>query len=62
MKSLSKKIAPFLITLVVCFSGYSRKDPDYTIGFVAFISIFGMGLSVGMIIKSAIEHFKNKNQ
>ena len=62
MKSLVQKIAPFLITLVICFSGYSRKDPDYTIGYLVFIPIFGMGFSVGMIIKSATEHFKNKNQ
>jgi len=57
-----KKIAPFLITLVLCFSGYSRKDPDYTTGYVVFISIFGMGLSVGMIIKSITEHYQNKKK
>jgi len=62
MKSLLKKIAPYLVSLVICFSGYSRIDPDYTIGYVVFISIFGMGLSVAMIIKLASEHFKTKNQ
>ncbi len=55
-----KKIAPFLITLVLCFSAYSRKDPDFTIGFVVFISIFGMGLSAGMILKSLMEHFQKE--
>jgi hypothetical protein len=62
MKSLRKKIAPFLICLVLCFSGYSRKDPEFSINYVVFISIFGMGLSAGMIIKSATEHFKSQNQ
>lgn len=61
MNPLRKKIIPFLILLIVCFSGYSRKDPEYTTGYVIFISIFGMGLSVGMIIKSIMEYYQNKN-
>ena len=57
-----KKIVGYLILFTIFFANYSRRDPEYKTEYRIIISIFGMGLCFGMLIKIAEDIYKNRKK
>jgi len=62
MNQTLKKIAPFVVLLVIFISRYFRIESEVSVGYDMFITIFGLGFFSAMIIKQTIDLFKQRNQ
>ena len=57
-----KKVGGYLILFIIFFVNYSRRDPEYKTDYRIIISLLGMGLCFGMLLKIAEDIYKNRKK